>query len=617
MNNFRQRHIAIQLIYDGRNYAGFAAQNVDPKPIDSAVENRFSSSGSSSGGGSSSGVSGSSNTPTTRSPSSLGSTGSEDGAPECTTKRCPKKKFDHNLAVARLNTVEHELINALRKTRLFGLVHSGASGAAGEINLVSSSGYSRCGRTDRGVSAVGQVVALPLRSAFPKDMDAATLPAHPMDALTVVSERKRAGMAKGRVGGHPGEQVKDSDGISTVRREVLEVDYCSVLNNVLPTDVRAVSWAPVSDRFSARFSAASRTYRYFFVRGRLNLDAMHRAAAAFEGDHDFRNFCKQDNANVSNFRRIIKSFTLHRQQSPAGGPAVEDFTAEAPPLSSSSAGATDELARETWYFQIEGQAFLWHQVRCMVAVLFFVGRGLEDAEVVSSLLNVSDSPAGCLAKPQYVMASEEPLVLHHCGFENLNFGHSPEALWKLCATLQEQWEAASLDLARKTNALEYVLDLPVRRRDVLAAVAKRPPPIVPGGATSKSKRAKRAKLADPADGNLHTAAADAAAQEGLPNKDRYLEMSEDKEDKATTTTMREALKVLGGVECAPGKRRTHVPLLKRQTGMTVDEKVASLAGRQKMRRERHDELRKDQEAADFTFFMSMRSEGVVGSKAAE
>ena len=94
-------------------------------------------------------------------------------------------------------------------------------------------------------------------------------------------------------------------------------------------------------------------------------------------------------------------------------------------------------------------------------------------------------------------------------------------------------------------------------------------------------------------------------------------MSEDKEDKATTTTMREALKVLGGVECAPGKRRTHVPLLKRQTGMTVDEKVASLAGRQKMRRERHDELRKDQEAADFTFFMSMRSEGVVGSKAAE
>lgn len=34
-----------------------------------------------------------------------------------------------------------------------------------------------------------------------------------------------------------------------------------------------------------------------------------------------------------------------------------------------------------WVFNIEGSAFLWHQVRCMVAVVFMVGQGLEDPDV--------------------------------------------------------------------------------------------------------------------------------------------------------------------------------------------------------------------------------------------
>ena len=30
---------------------------------------------------------------------------------------------------------------------------------------------------------------------------------------------------------------------------------------------------------------------------------------------------------------------------------------------------------------IKGTAFLWHQVRCMVAVLFLIGQGLESPSV--------------------------------------------------------------------------------------------------------------------------------------------------------------------------------------------------------------------------------------------
>ena len=36
---------------------------------------------------------------------------------------------------------------------------------------------------------------------------------------------------------------------------------------------------------------------------------------------------------------------------------------------------------ELWAVTIKGSAFLWHQVRCMVAVLFMIGQGLESADV--------------------------------------------------------------------------------------------------------------------------------------------------------------------------------------------------------------------------------------------
>lgn len=38
--------------------------------------------------------------------------------------------------------------------------------------------------------------------------------------------------------------------------------------------------------------------------------AMERAGKKFVGEHDFRNFCKMDAANVHNYRRRILSFDI-------------------------------------------------------------------------------------------------------------------------------------------------------------------------------------------------------------------------------------------------------------------------------------------------------------------
>ncbi|KAJ7523997.1 hypothetical protein O6H91_18G072300 [Diphasiastrum complanatum] len=176
------------------------------------------------------------------------------------------------------------------------------------------------------------------------------------------------------------------------------VDYVGILNRALPLDIRVLGWCPVPLGFHARFSCLSREYKYFFINSELDVDAMRKASKSFLGDHDFRNFCKMDAKNVHNYRRTIIAFDI--------------FPVE-----------TGFMRSNIWVMQVKGSAFLWHQVRCMAAVLLMVGYGYESPSVVQELLDLSITPR----KPQYAMASEFPLVLHACAFDNLTFQCSPEA----------------------------------------------------------------------------------------------------------------------------------------------------------------------------------------------
>ena len=53
-------------------------------------------------------------------------------------------------------------------------------------------------------------------------------------------------------------------------------------------------------------------------------------------------------------------------------------------------------------FTVCGQAFLWHQIRCMIAVLILIGLGLEKPEVgpnsSGASLSLSFSLSTCLSK---------------------------------------------------------------------------------------------------------------------------------------------------------------------------------------------------------------------------
>lgn len=207
--------------------------------------------------------------------------------------------------------------------------------------------FSRCGRTDKGVSAMSQVISLNVRSNLTDD------------------EQK--------------DPLNDEK----------EVQYVNILNQILPSDIRIseICLRP-TEGFDARFSCQYRHYKYLFDKKGLDLERMSNAAKLYEGEHDFRNFCKLDGSKqITNYKRTIISAKIMK-------------------------------VNENFYcFDLIGSAFLWHQVRCMMANLFLIGQELEEVSLISDMLNIEKVPR----KPVYDMASDVPLILYDCKFPDMEW----------------------------------------------------------------------------------------------------------------------------------------------------------------------------------------------------
>lgn len=234
-----------------------------------------------------------------------------------------------------LPTVEGVLIDALNKCKF--------------VNSLNPNDFkfSRCGRTDKGVSALNQVVSLKVRSNLTNE-----------------------------------EQLDPSN-------DEKELDYVNILNHLLPKDIKIHSIALRPPKgFDARFSCTSRHYKYIFHKKDLNIELMSKASSLYEGEHDFRNFCKLDGSKqITNYNRtIIKSQIL-------------------------------KLDDEYYCFDLEGSAFLWHQVRNMIGILFLIGQNLEDINIINELLDVSKYPT----KPIYDMGFDLPLILYDCKFNGIEW----------------------------------------------------------------------------------------------------------------------------------------------------------------------------------------------------
>lgn len=128
------------------------------------------------------------------------------------------------------------------------------------------------------------------------------------------------------------------------------------LNSMLPADIRIRSMHAVGDVFHARYSAASRTYRYelgfeadplrphrWIVPLDIDIEAMRSAAEALLGTHDFRDFATQSDDKENTLCTVMD--------------------------------VSFEPTGDGWVIEITANRFLRSMVRRIVAML--VGKGMK------------------------------------------------------------------------------------------------------------------------------------------------------------------------------------------------------------------------------------------------
>ena len=388
-----------------------------------------------------------------------------------------------------LPTVESHLFQALLAARL--------------IVSRTSCHYQRCGRTDRGVHAGGQLVSLWLRSRL-KPRDDGRVPVGWVGEGKKRREREREERrARGEVihirhledardtdddnddtdskqqqsstddegegdddeeadeedskeGGDQGQRSTAARSIDTdsIEWEKTEFDYVAMLNRHLPTTIRVLSYHPVPLPFSARFSCHRRTYHYLFYRDGLDIDRMRTAGSLLCGKHDFRNFCTYDVTAVTHFIRRIHRVDILPESEAAAASGTAAAVAVADGASGGSGGGSEleEVVRRNamWRVEVEGKGFLYHQVRCMVSVLFAIGRHEEPVELIPRLLDIGQTPH----KPAYRMASEKGLILQHSRYDEFDdaagwptTAHSTVNLVRCYTTLFQQQRQLAMEAA--------------------------------------------------------------------------------------------------------------------------------------------------------------------------
>ncbi|HPG38990.1 MAG TPA: tRNA pseudouridine(38-40) synthase TruA [bacterium] len=159
--------------------------------------------------------------------------------------------------------------------------------------------------------------------------------------------------------------------------------FRAALNSMLPRDIRVVSAVEVDEEFSARFSARSRTYRYYIINkpvaiGRqytwyfgekLNLSLMQEACRIIIDSHDFQSFC-QVGADVDHYLCNVSDASWRQEN--------------------------DNLL-----FEITANRFLHNMVRILVGTLVKIGKESITLPQFQAIINAKDrTVAGPTAPPQ-------------------------------------------------------------------------------------------------------------------------------------------------------------------------------------------------------------------------
>lgn len=147
-------------------------------------------------------------------------------------------------------------------------------------------------------------------------------------------------------------------------------EILAYMNKYLPEDIGVIDICEVDDRFHARLLAKGKTYCYQVINselphvfdrkyayvypGRLDIQAMEKAASYLTGTHDFAAFTSAKKGKKSTVR-TIEEIQIEKEG---------DFLR----------------------FIFKGNGFLFHMVRILMGTLLLVGAGEMDAETIPVVL---------------------------------------------------------------------------------------------------------------------------------------------------------------------------------------------------------------------------------------
>lgn len=162
-------------------------------------------------------------------------------------------------------------------------------------------------------------------------------------------------------------------------RSLTPAAFRKALNAELPIDIVVVDAAEAEPGFHARKQAKRKRYRYIihnsrtgdvfrrgtswhYCYGKLDAEAMHRAAQLWLGTHDFRSFETQWPQRSSSVRTVL-DIECRRLPAPDG---------------------------KVIYFEVEADGFLYNMVRTMVGTLVEIGRGRKPESWTRELIEAGD-----------------------------------------------------------------------------------------------------------------------------------------------------------------------------------------------------------------------------------
>lgn len=197
-------------------------------------------------------------------------------------------------------------------------------------------------------------------------------------AHSVFGEVDLGGAGRTDAGVHASGQVvhfrirKPADPIQIVRK----------LNDLLPHDIHILDAVRARDNFHARHDAVSRVYLYqiatrrsafaksfvWWIKDRLDVNAMKKTAATIAGRHDFTPFTDKRLAADESRIVVVESCEI----------------------------AVDE---ELILFRIAASHFLWKMVRKLIAFAVEVGRGTIAPDALAELLRADGEPFSPTAPP--------------------------------------------------------------------------------------------------------------------------------------------------------------------------------------------------------------------------